>query len=187
MASDTLLWGTITAGAIIVLFVVLAQSPDLDEAESLWSSADEPDPLASVCLDHSGLTRHDHVSLKIFIEGDQQTVLEGIGINSGVCNQEGENMHAVHTHNDQGTLHIELNEAGDVSLGVFFDIWGVHFDETGIFDHRVNETHEMRMHVFASGSQATEENRITSFDDYLMQNGETIEVYYVEIQPAEGQ
>ena len=82
MASDTLLWGTITAGAIIVLFVVLAQSPDLDEAESLWSSADEPDPLASVCLDHSGLTRHDHVTLKIFIEGDQQTVLEGIGINS---------------------------------------------------------------------------------------------------------
>lgn len=187
MASDRFIWGTITTGAIIVLLVVLAQSPDSEGTESLWSSADEPDDLALVCLDHSELTRHDHVTLNIFIDGDQQTVLEGIGINSGVCNQEGATMHAVHTHNDKGTLHIELSDAGDVSLGVFFDIWGVHFDETGIFDHRVNETHEMRMHVFASGSQASEENRVTSFDDYLMQNGETIEVYYVEIQPAEGQ
>jgi hypothetical protein len=116
--------------------------------------------------------------LKIFIEGEQETIPGEIGINSGVCNQQGENMHTVHTHNDQGTLHIELNEAGDVPLGVFFDIWGVHFDETGIFDHRVNETHEMRMHVFASGEVASEENRVTTFDAYLLQNGETIEVHY---------
>lgn len=184
---DRIIWGAITAGAILALLVLLAQGTDLEESESLWSTADEPDPLASVCLDHTGLKRHDHVTLNIFIEGNQQTVLEGIGINSGVCNQEGGNMHAVHTHNDQGTLHIELNEAGNVSLGVFFDIWGVHFDETGIFDHRVNETHEMRMHVFGSGSQASEENQVTSFDDYLLQNGETIEVYYVEIQPSESQ
>jgi hypothetical protein len=34
------------------------------------------------------------------------------------------------------------------------------------------------MHVFASGEVASEENRVTTFDAYLLQNGETIEVYY---------
>ncbi|MGY8729166.1 MAG: hypothetical protein ACKVKS_08105, partial [Candidatus Poseidoniales archaeon] len=72
----------------------------------------------------------------------------------------------------------EVNEAGDVPLGVFFDIWGYHFNETGIFDYRVNSTHEMVMHVHASGESATVENRVTSFDDYLLQNGEVIEVHY---------
>lgn len=179
MARDRLLWIIITGTAILGIVLLLAQDSSIDEpANSIWSSADEPDPLALECLDHTGLARHDHVTLKLFIEGEQETVPGEIGINSGVCNQQGENMHTVHTHNDQGTLHIELNEAGDVPLGVFFDIWGVHFDETGIFDHRVNETHEMRMHVFASGEVASEENRITTFDEYLLQNGETIEVHY---------
>jgi hypothetical protein len=34
------------------------------------------------------------------------------------------------------------------------------------------------MHVHASGESATEDNRVTSFDDYLLQNGEVIEVHY---------
>jgi len=32
--------------------------------------------------------------------------------------------------------------------------------------------------VFASGEVASEENRVTTFDAYLLQNGETIEVHY---------
>ena len=177
MARDQILWMSITATAVIGLLVLLSQSSSVEEVEPLYSTADDPDPLALVCLDHTGLDRHDHVTLNIFIDGEQEMIPSETGINSGVCNEQGENMHAVHTHQDQ-TLHIELNEAGDVPLGVFFDIWGVHFDETGIFDHRVNDTHEMRMYVIASGEVASEENRVTSFDEYLLQNGETIEIHY---------
>jgi len=178
MARDRLLWTIITGTAILGLVLLLVQDSSTEEpVNSIWSSADEPDSLALECLDHTGLARHDHVTLKIFIDGEREMIPSETGINSGVCNTQGENMHTVHTHTDQ-TLHIELNEAGDVPLGVFFDIWGVHFDETGIFDHRVNETHEMRMHVFASGEVASEDNRVTTFDAYLLQNGETIEVYY---------
>ena len=36
----------------------------------------------------------------------------------------------------------------------------------------------MRMYVIASGEVASEENRVTSFDEYLLQNGDTIEIYY---------
>ncbi|MFL2949005.1 MAG: hypothetical protein ACJZ40_01295 [Candidatus Poseidoniaceae archaeon] len=178
MANERAFWGTVALGGIIALLVLLGQQESVEEASGLWSTADEPDPLAFVCLDHDGLARHDHVTLKIFIDDEQQVIPGSIGINSGVCNQNGGNMHAVHTHNDGGLLHIELNDAGDVPLGVFFDIWGVHFDETGVFDHRANETHEMSMYVFNSDEQASEENRVNSFDDYLLLNGETIEVHY---------
>ena len=90
-------------------------------------------------------------------------------------------MHTVHTHSPGERLHIELKEAGDVPLGVFFDIWGVHFDDTGIFDYRVNATHGITMHVFQDGQQASESNQVTSFDDYLLLNGEIIEIYFQEI------
>ena len=36
----------------------------------------------------------------------------------------------------------------------------------------------MVMHVHASGESATVENRVTTFDDYLLQNGEVIEIHY---------
>ena len=87
-------------------------------------------------------------------------------------------MHGIHTHDDSGRLQIELHEPGEVSLGVFFVIMGHHVDESGIFDYRANSTHEMAMHVFASDETAAEENLVSSFDDYLVQNGEIIEIHY---------
>lgn len=151
---------------------------ETNSTESQSSTADSPDPLALECLDHSELARHDHVTLQIFIDGNPYTVESAIGIQTDICNGNENNMHTVHTHDDTGRLHVELNEPGNVSLGVFFDIWGHHFNETGIFDYRVNSTHEMVMHVHASNENASEENRVTSFDDYLLQNGEVIEVHY---------
>ena len=142
------------------------------------STADSPDPLALECLDHDGLARHDHVTLQIFIDGEPHTVEAAVGIQTDVCNGNQNNMHAVHTHSDNGVLHVELNEPGDVPLGVFFDIWGYHFNETGIFDYRVNSTHEFAMYVHASNENATEEHRVTSFDDYLILNGEVIELHF---------
>ena len=181
MVRDRLLWTIILATAVIALLILLGQQSTTEEESTLFSTASNPDPLALECLDHSGLDRHDHVTLKIYIEGAPEPIPDAVGRNSGVCNQEGANMHAVHTHSSNGLLHIELNEAGDVPLGVFFDIWGMHFDETGILEHRVDDTHQMRMHVFASGESASEDNRVETFDEYLLLNGEIIEIYYEEL------
>ena len=112
--------------------------------ESQASSADSPDPLALNCVEHSGLARHDHVTLQVFIDGSAYTVESGIGYQTDVCTgDETNSMHTIHTHDDTGKLHVELNDPGEISLGVFFDIWGHHFNETGIFDYRINATHEM--------------------------------------------
>ena len=198
MSRETTFWTVFTALALAALLAFYAQDQGFFESESEQSSptesetspptvnssanqtstADSPDPLALECLDHSGLARHDHVTLQIFIDGNPYTIESAIGIQTDVCNGNENYMHTIHTHDDTGKLHVELNEAGNISLGVFFDIWGYHFDESGIFDYRANATHEMAMYIHASNENATEENRVTSFDDYLIQNGEVIEVHY---------
>ena len=85
MASERFIWGTITTGAVIVLLVLLGQQEALESSNGLWSTADDPHPLSLECLDHGNLFRHDHVTLKIFIEDERYTIPENLGINTGVC------------------------------------------------------------------------------------------------------
>ena len=193
MNRETAFWSIITAVALAALLILYAQDKGLFEDDNVQvdstdssmipvvSTADTPDSLSLECLDHGELSsesRHDHVTLQIFIDDTPYAVESSTGVQTAVCNGNENNMHVIHTHDASGRLHIEVNEAGDVPLGVFFDIWGQHFNETGIFDYRVNSTHEMVMHVHASGESATVENRVTTFDDYLLQNGEVIEIHY---------
>jgi len=140
MDRETTFWSVVTAIALAALLVLLANDKGLFEKEvdssseqssnqeepdnsgsqtALNSTADAPDPLALECLDHDGLARHDHVSLRIFIDGEQYTVESAVGIQTDVCNGNENYMHAIHTHDDSGRLHIELNEPGEISLGVF--------------------------------------------------------------------
>jgi len=191
MNRETAFWSIITAVALAALLILYAQDKGLFEDDNVQvdstdssmipvvSTADTPDSLALDCVQHGeDLSRHDHVTLQIFIDDTPYAVESSTGVQTAVCNGNENNMHVIHTHDASGRLHIEVNEAGDVPLGVFFDIWGQHFNETGIFDYRVNSTHEMVMHVHASGESATVENRVTTFDDYLLQNGEVIEIHY---------
>ena len=182
--SETRIWSIITTLSLAALLILLAQqyggdlfnqsSDDASENDEiiLASTADDPDPIAQKCLDHSGLARHDHSNLNIYINGVENAIPSSIGINTEVCNQEGGNMHAVHTHDASGRLHIESNEDIDIPIGVFFDIWGVHFNETGIFDYRVNSTHELVMTV----------DGVTNydFDNYLLVDGKEIALVYQE-------
>ena len=173
-------WGLMTLIACIALVVILATQTDVFDVSStnespeqnlLESTSDNPDALAFECLDHSGLARHDHANLTIYIEGEEKEIPSPIGIDTGVCNQPEAYMHVVHIHDNQpNRLHIEANEPIDIPLGVFFDIWDVHFNETGIFDYRVNETHRMRMTV--DGVESTE------FDDLLLLDGQSIAIFY---------
>jgi hypothetical protein len=143
-------------------------TPPVDE---IPSSLDEIHPLASTCLDHGGLTRHDHMYLTVRVNGDFVTIPENTGINTGTCNQSGATMHVVHTHSSDGKLHLEMQTEEDVELGVFFDIWGQHFDETGIFEHRVNETHGMTMSVRDSENNVTV---VDTYDHFILLEGQEI-------------
>jgi hypothetical protein len=86
---------------------------------------EEPLPLAEVCLgNHSNLSQHYHVTLVILDNGTPLTIPADIGIDTAACPGA---MHAIHTHDGSGKLHIETPEPGPVPLGTFFSIWGQPF------------------------------------------------------------
>ncbi len=180
MISETKLWAIITVLAAGALVGVVGQelgvfsgseSDTTENTQTLLSTADNPDPLASQCVTHDmQLGRHDHSTLSIFINGEERLIPENMGINTETCNEQGGNMHTVHTHDASGKLHIETEADVNISLGVFFDIWGVHFNETGIFDYRVSNTHELVMTV--DGVTTNE------FDDYLLVDGKEIVIMF---------
>jgi hypothetical protein len=105
-----------------------------DNTEPLNNTADVMHPLGEICLDgHNNIAMHFHPYLTIIIDGDEYSILGNTGIDTTTCPGA---MHMTHTHDTSGKIHVEGNTAEEVPLEVFFDVWGKHFDETGIFDYR---------------------------------------------------
>jgi hypothetical protein len=105
-----------------------------ETAQPLASTADEMHPFGEYCLDsHNSIAMHIHPNLTIIIDGEQVEIPENAGIYTETCPNA---MHITHTHDNSGKLHVENYTSEEVPLEVFFDVWGKHFDETGIFDHR---------------------------------------------------
>jgi hypothetical protein len=60
---------------------------------------------------------HIHTHLDIFINGNHYTVPSQIGIKP-----DDRCLYWLHTHDDNGVIHIEAPEKRDFTLGKFFDI-----------------------------------------------------------------
>jgi len=92
--------------------------------------ADVPARAARAGLDLGpmGMAEHYHPQLQIIINGDEVQVAPGIGVdpNTGA-------MSAVHTHEGDGTIHIEASKAGEAfTLGQVFTQWGVTLTNTQV-------------------------------------------------------
>ena len=102
---------------------------DSESAAPLSNTSEEMHPLGMECLDHDGLAMHFHPYLTILIDGNEYSIPGNTGIDTDVCKGA---MHMTHTHDDSGKIHVESKQVEEVPLEVFFDVWGKHFDETGI-------------------------------------------------------
>tara|TARA_B100000925_G_scaffold276515_1_gene243711 strand:- start:15 stop:578 length:564 start_codon:yes stop_codon:yes gene_type:complete len=111
------------------------QVEDKEQITKISSTADEMHPFGEYCLTEHGesVQMHIHPYLTIIIDGEEQEIPKDAGIYTETCPNA---MHMVHTHDNTGKLHVENYTWEDVPLEVFFDVWGKHFNETGIFDHR---------------------------------------------------
>lgn len=92
--------------------------------------ADAPARVAAAGLDLGpmGTAEHYHPTLAITIDGQQIPVPPNIGVdpNTGA-------MSAVHTHEGDGTIHIEADTVGEkFTLGQLFTQWGVALTPTRI-------------------------------------------------------
>jgi hypothetical protein len=89
---------------------------------------------------HDKMLLHIHPHLEILIGGNQITIPANIGIspntwkNHTIDNYGMTGMAPLHTHDTSGTIHVESNTVRNYTLGQFFDVWGVQFNESCILD-----------------------------------------------------
>ncbi len=112
---------------------------------------------------------HWHPKLEIYIKGEKQEIPPGVGL-AGSVHQE------THTHDEDakdGVIHMEMNglvTKDETRLANFFKIWGKKFSSTEIFDNVSGEEGKVRMMV--NGVETDQ------FENYLMRDGDKIEIRY---------
>lgn len=83
---------------------------------------------AGLDLGPMGTAEHYHPSLRIVIDGDEVPVPPNIGVDTTTGA-----MSAVHTHEADGTIHVEASVQGEAfTLGQVFTQWGVALTPTQI-------------------------------------------------------
>lgn len=120
---------------------------------------------------------HWHPHLRIIIKGEEQFIPPNIGISIGnnMDNQiSGMRMSPTHTHESDGTIHLENNKPWlkpeTLTLGYFFKVWGKNFNSSCIFEYCGNENRSLTMTI--NGEPNFE------FEKYLMQDKDEIIIEY---------
>jgi hypothetical protein len=140
--------GPIIGALLLGLLVGCGSDPANDEASSRaeeargsvdpdqasmppWSApTDVPARVARAGLDLGpmGTVEHYHPRLRIIIDGKDVPIPANIGVDPTTGA-----MSAVHTHETDGTIHIEADTAGETfTLGQLFTQWGVTLTPTQI-------------------------------------------------------
>ena len=120
---------------------------------------------------------HWHPKLKIIIKGEEQFIPPSIGISIGnnIDNQiSGMRMSPTHTHESDGTIHLENNRPWQkpetLTLGYFFKVWGKNFNSSCIFEYCNNENGSLTMTV--NGNPNFE------FEKYVMHDKDDVIIEY---------
>ena len=100
----------------------------------------EQDILDMNLREHKNIELHIHPILEIEILGERMIIPANIGISD-------KGMRVIHTHKEDGILHVESPEPHEFVLKDFFTIWGETFNETCILDTCVDEDHELNVFV----------------------------------------
>jgi len=144
-----------------------------------WSRKDTSEvvspPAETGVISTSGL--HWHPQLEIYIQGERQVIPSNIGVGIQYATaptfDPSMRMTAIHTHQDVPMIHLEFSgkvTEQDLQLGNFFKIWGKAFNSSQLFDFRTGTEGKVKMLV--NGEENTE------FDNYVMRDGDRIEVRY---------
>src|SRR3989338_11016366 len=128
-----------------------------------WLLATAPSIPEEEIISKNGL--HWHASLVIRIEGESQDIPANIGL-VVVHNP-------IHTHDSSGVIHMEfegLVAEDNLKLGQFFNVWNKQFNANCVFE-------------FCNGSEGSGKMSVngesnTEFENYLMKDGDKIEIRY---------
>lgn len=120
---------------------------------------------------------HWHVQLAIEIQGEPHEIPANIGIGSQYSENPyydaGMQMTSMHTHDASGTIHWEVMQTpkeGELRLGAFFDVWGIPFSETCLFDSCGDDGGTVTMTV--------NEEPNHEYGNYVVSDGDAIIIRY---------
>lgn len=99
----------------------------------------EPFDVAKACL--ASENYHVHAHLSIVINGQEQIIPKGVGIVSPNC------LRPLHTHEEDGIIHVEFQYKRDFTLGEFFRVWGQEFSKDQILNYHRDTKHDLTMTV----------------------------------------
>ena len=116
-------------------------------------------PTSSVPHDAMGMM-HIHPHLSLVIDGKAAVVPAQIGIDPSLWNFHAldsygmKGMTAIHTHADDGVIHVESYKDQDYTLGEFLAIWGIQLDGYNVkVTVDGNPISDYGNHVFKDGEQ----------------------------------
>ena len=123
-----LYWGVgIALAVVIVLFFMNRSSP--------------PENVLDINLrEHANLALHLHPKVQIKINGEDISIPTNIGISPT-------GMKVIHTHEGDGTLHVESPYPHQFYLEDFFTIWGKRFTDKCIFEYCEDASHALEVYV----------------------------------------
>lgn len=118
---------------------------------------------------------HWHPKLSITINGEKQYIPMNIGITIGKVmdiEASGMRMSPMHTHEDDGTIHMEQIKPTDrtLRLGYLFEVWDKRFDSNCIFEYCNDGNRTIKM--FVNGLSNFE------FDNYMPKDKDEISIVY---------
>jgi hypothetical protein len=112
--------------------------------------------------DMSQEAMHIHPHLEVRMDGKPITVPVNIGISPSLYKAHSLDQYAgmhgmapLHTHSDDGTIHVESNVVRNYTLGEFLSIWGVDFggNTVRMSADGQESVSDFRNHVLADGEQ----------------------------------
>lgn len=126
--------------------------------EAPWlANADQAAARAeAIDLPPVGDTMHTHADVQILVHGEPVAVPVGIGI-------DGSDHQSLHTHTDDGVVHMESSVVRDFTLGELFDVWGVRLSGTCLGGYCEDADNTLR--VFKDGEEVTGPIRDVVLDD----------------------
>jgi hypothetical protein len=150
---------TMVGLALIIAGAQLSsQEDEVDDVGDIGS--DEDNRILDVCLQsHSEDLIHHHANLEITIRGENRIIPTSTGVTS-TC------MSGIHTHGDDGTLHIETPGEMEARLEHFFTIWDEPLSETQLMDATVGPGESITLTVDGVA--------VEDYENHIFVNGQEI-------------
>jgi hypothetical protein len=114
-----------------------------------YSQYNSTTPVMDMCVDHTAIPYHYHVTLRIAISGSQYSIPGDVG-RGPPC------MRPLHTHATDGVIHIESPVPHEFTLRDFFTVWGQPFTSTRILGYYTGGGKTITMTVNSVPSSAFE-------------------------------